>query len=278
MDAQQLRELAAAIVAHHEWLKSEGVRLPAPPDELTAVHMLRLVPGKLANTEAAPPLQAWIASRKIIYAVATSLRYLCALRDRANLAEARMEKRRRAASRVTTASSSDPAIQERFAKQIRLSHDDTHIAKVAPSLKQLGVRLRTAQKKLATFRGDLRRRHAGFVSLGMSHAPGDLALAQWLMQGCEALEADLQFFLSEIEGPAAIEPTGHVGVADNKAWFRARGEAKRSFKAAGATSSLGVLLFPDSFGPAKDLDAKRRRQTRERKEVNRAKKRRLPER
>src|SRR3954470_16058453 len=94
------------------------------------------------------------------------------------------------------------------------------------------------------------------------------------MEGCNALQADIEFFLEKIEGPIALSAAGHAAPADGKAWFRLRGDAKLWFKEAGAPSSPAAQLFPGPRFSSRDPGAKRRREDQGRKELQRAKKRR----
>ena len=102
----------------------------------------------------------------------------------------------------------------------------------------------------------------------------DRALTSWLSTRCAVLEQEIEFFVAEIQGPIAMEPTGHRGAADNKAWHRIRGEAQLALKEAGVNAADRRALFPVSHPDKDDFDAKQRRREREYKARKRAKKRR----
>ena len=165
---------------------------------------------------------------------------------------------------------------KRIAKQVALINDDSHLEQLKPSIKELALRLRTAGRKLEDFKRALRKRHSAFVKVGLegvSGASGDIALARWVMQRCEALEADLEFFVTEIEGPVAAASIGHAGSPDSKAWFRVQSAAKLLLKEAGARSGLLIQLFPSPRRRGTDPEALGRRKDADRKAVKRAKKR-----
>lgn len=272
MDDRELRELTAAVVAHREWLTDAGVQLPAAAAELSALQLVRLMPGHSAADASEP--EPWKAPRAIVEAVVTSLHSLCALRTRERVREIRTKKAEQAVQRAKDAEPEDRAQAKRALKPLQLTQDNSHVVALTPSLTQLRERLHTACRKLEKFKGDLRTRHKAFVYAGLvnfSSATRDFVLARWVSQRCEALDDDLEFLLAEVEGPVALGLTGHEGPADSKAWFRLRSQAKLSFKEAGAPASLRAQLFPEGPRPATAVDAKRRRQDKDRKEISRAK-------
>ena len=262
MDPRELDELSAAVAAHCEWLKSEQVHLRVPAPALLAVDLLHLSPTVLRNG--------------VVKAVVTSLHALCALRTRANVGESRAQAREQAIRAVKLSTPKERAEAKRIAKQVKIINDDSHFEPLRPSIKELSVRLRTAGRKLEDFKGALRKRHAAFVKAGLagvSGAPGDIALARWVMQRCDALEADLEFFVTEIEGPVAAASIGHPGSPDSKAWFRVQSNAKLWLREADAPSALSLKLFPSSRPRGADPEALRRKKDANRKAVKRAKKR-----
>jgi len=305
--AEDRDKLNAAIVAHCEWLASNGVNLSTSPERLGTVDLLQLLPGRRAwcfprggyvrllhakyrlnrKRRKKSPWKSSLRLRRpipeppkpprtVVDTVVTSLHALCALRTRDRLREVRREAREQAAERVKAAAPDHRAQARRSAKLIDLTHDDAHLASLDPQLLRLQQRLQTAAKGLAEYIQEQRERQRAFVAAGsggISGAVDELVLARWVMIRCEVLRADVGFFRDEMQGNAAAELTGHAGAADGKAWFRQRSKTKLWLKDVGAPSSLGLALFPDSFGQPDEPDAKRQQNDRERQEVKRAKKR-----
>lgn len=305
--AQDRDELNAAIVAHCEWLETNGVRLPTSAERLGTVELLPLLPvprawsfprggyarllkarlGRSrkivkkcrwnASLRLRRPVVEWKPPRTLVDTVVTSLHALCALRTRERLGEVRRAARERAAASLQAAPPEERAEVRRQAKLIDLAHDDTHIARVEPSLDQLQQRLRTASRALTTYIEGSRMRQRAFTAAGAGGIAGrdsDRTLARWIMVRCEVLEADVALFRTEMQGNAAAALTGHAGTADSKAWHRQRAKTKLWLKDVGAPTSLGPTLFPDGFGRAEDPDSNRQQKDRERKEVKRARRRR----
>src|SRR5437868_3288623 len=111
MDARELGELEAAIVAHHEWLKQAGLHLRIPPDQLAAADLLHLSPATALTGD--------------IGGVIGSLHTLCALRARARLKESRGALE---TARMAPPKGRDDA--QRLSKQIQLVTDDGHFERL----------------------------------------------------------------------------------------------------------------------------------------------------
>jgi len=262
VDPRELDELNAAVIAHCAWLKAEKVHLRVPAPELLAADLLHLSPMAPRNP--------------VIEAVVTSLHALCALRTRANVRELRAKARKHAVRVGKLSTPKERAEARRIAKQVEIVNEDSHFEPLKPSITELAVRLRTAVRKLADFQAALRKRHAKFIKAGLegvSGAPRDIALARWVMLRCDALEADLEFFSTEIEGPVATASIGRPGPPNSKAWFRVQSAAKLGLKEAGAGSALLLQLFPSPGTKGTDPEASRRKIDANRKAVKRAKKR-----
>ena len=263
VDPEDLGELEAAIAAHAQRLKTDGVMLQVPPAQLDAVHLMQLA---LDGERPA-----------VTTALITNLRALASLRTLAKISQHRADTREQAQRAVRDADADDQPTAKRRAKQAKLLTDSSHFELLAPALRDLQSRSRTARKKLKAFGKALNSRHRKFVRNELAHASGavlDRALTGWLSTRCALLEQEIEFFVAEIEGPIAMEPTGHRGVADNKAWHRIRGEAQLELKEAGLNAADRRALFPPSHPEKDDLEAKQRRREREYRTRKRAKKRR----
>jgi hypothetical protein len=304
MDASDRAKLGAAIGAHCKWLEEQGVALPADATQLETVHVLGLMPQhqvpsfppggarrlflacyRLRRRRERRRVVPWTrlrmarARRKrravsgaLVDVVIASLHRLCALRTR-DLARTTRQQRLRAANELAANAQDE---QERLrAKLVEAAHDDSHLEAVDPCLEQLQQRLRTACRQLSAFMEKLDERHEVFTQAGlarMSAAPVEIGGARAIVLRCEILDGNLTAFRRYIQGPSAEPLSGHVGPADGKAWHRVRSDSKLWLKNAGAKSSLAVRLFP-SGARVVGLDEKKRQHDRERKEVNRAKKR-----
>lgn len=263
MDAEELAELEAAIAAHCEVLKTDGVKLPVSPQQLHVIHLMELSP---SGTR--PP---------VARALITNLRALASQRTCAKIHEHRAKAREDAERAARNAKPKHQPTAQRRAKQVKILTDSSHFERLAPALSDLQSRTRGARKKLKTFRSALAARHQQFLRHGLAYASGaevDRALAAWLSTRCAVLEHEIEFFVAEIQGPIAIEPTGHRGAADNRAWHRIRGEAQLALTEAGVTAADRRALFPISHPGKDDFEAKQRRREREYKVRKRAKKRR----
>ncbi len=264
VDAQELSELEAAIAAHCERLKADGVELRVPIEQLHPMHLM-----DLPDTGPRP---------EIARALVINLRTFAALRDLAKIQQHRVEAREAAQRAVRNAAPENRADAERRAKQVELLMDGSSFEQVAPSLTELDSRQRTLGRKLDEFHGHLdhRRRRAGELELpGLAAgATLDMALTRWMFMRCVSLEADIEFFRSEIQGPVAIPPAGHAGPADNKAWHRVKGAAVLALKEAGVTASERRALFPGTHLEPLDAVSKRRKKESQRQAAKRAKSRR----
>jgi len=263
VDAEELAELEAAIAAHCEVLKADGVKLPVSPEQLHVIHLMEL---PLTGTR--PP---------VARALITNLRALASLRTRATIREHRAKDREDAERAARNAEPDHQSTARRRAKQVNLLMDSSQFERLAPTLRSLRSRSRGARKKLEAFGRALDARHRQFVHNELAHASGavlDRALTGWLSTRCAALEQELEFFLAEIEGPIAIEPTGHSGVADNKAWHRVRGEGLVMLEEAGVKPAERRALFPGTRPGKQDDPSEQRQREREYQARRRAKKRR----
>jgi hypothetical protein len=306
VNARHRRELNAAIVAHCEWLNRHGIELPAAPEVLAAAHVLEhkttdrvwtFSPGAVLAVQRARYMlrrrgsrrgDAWRRSRlfrlktgepssqpnSAVEVVVASLHSLCAFRTRLELDRIRNRIRDEAEQRVKRAPRDDGGATMRAWLPAAATSDDGPLRRVSPSLEVLQKRLRTAGRSLERFCEDLNAEHERLAKAdldGWSRTAGTAALARLLTARCDILNAHVAFFLSFMQGPAGAAPAGHRGSVDAKAWHRLRGETKLRLTQVRADPKLGVTLFPDSFGPASDPDARRMQNSRERKEIERAK-------
>jgi hypothetical protein len=298
MDEFERKALNAAVSAHCEWLDNRGVILPGKPDELETSNVLSAMPqaqvpsfpaGGHYRLQRRKP-RPWTESRRLtlrdrklrqpkapkvlVDVVLRSLNRLCALRTLDRLGDIRQRKRDEAMARVADATEDERRASLAF---VELVHNDEHLDKVEAPLEQLQQRLRTACKRLSEFVEVQAGRHATFVARGLgrlSAAPKEIAMAQWLVVRAERLDQNVGAFRQYIQGPAAEPLSGHVGVADGKAWHRLQGDVKLWLRHAGAPSSLGRALFPDPVrSRGVGIDSKRRAQKRDVKAVDRAKNR-----
>lgn len=250
-------------MAHAERLEKEGVVLRVPPEWLHAGDLMELA---LSGERPA-----------VTRALITNLRTLVSLRTLAKISQQRADAREVARRAAHDADPEHGPTAKRRAKQVALLTDSSHFEPLAAVLRDLQSRLRTTRKRLTAFDSALDNRHQKFVRNELAHASGavlDQALATWLSMRCAVLEQEIEFFDAEIQGPTAMEPTGHRGPADNKAWHRVRGEAQLALKEAGLSAIERRALFPASHPEKDDSEANQRRREREYKMRGRAKKRR----
>jgi hypothetical protein len=256
--------LEAAIDAHYERLKAEGVELRVPIEHLRPEHLMEL---PLAGAQLAGAI-----------ALITNLSAFTALRARAKIRQHRAEIRDEAQRAASDAAAEHRLEAERSAKLVELMMDCSHVERLTPALKEFEARGRTASKKLEAFHGDLDDRRRKLVRHKLPLAAGmlvDMALTRWMLMRCATLAADVEFFVGEIEGPTAMAPTGHVGAADNKAWHRVRGEALVTLDVAGVRGAQRRALLPAVRREKADSDARQRRRQRDYTATKRAKTRRI---
>ena len=263
MNDDVLRQLDAAITAHSDELNAKGVTLRVPAAQLHAHDLMTLS----------------ARDDPFVRALVTNLRALTALRALATVQASRAKSRAEACAAASSAKAEDRADAEQRARRAELLTDGSHFDRLEPSLKELRVRLRTAQKKLTQFTLDLKARHGKFVSEGLaffSGAPVDAALTHWAIACCAALEMELNYVVAELKGPLAMRGIGHVGPTDGKAWHRVAGDSVLRLKDADVNAAERRALLPGYHPEARDPDAKRRRREREYKAAERAKRRRKP--
>jgi len=249
MDDVDRAELEAAIVAHCQWLEKEHVRLPEPPDLLTAFQVFQYAK-QLAG-----------AKQLVVPAVLANLQALCAFRARATMSQAREAARESARLRVEEAEPHQKANAKRALQMIIAGTDESHIKKMTPALTALEGRLRTGERVVDAFAIALEKRHKAAAKQGFNSLHViDVAQARWIASTCRRLAADLEFFRAQVAGQEILP---HSGPTDGKAWYALRAECLVQLKEARVNAVGRRGLLPPAR-PLSDVPGRRKKQERQR--------------
>jgi hypothetical protein len=246
--AHELEELDLSIAAHVDWMRAKGGEIPVDARELTLAEALVFMDQ--------PGLQLKPRDARRALGVLSSLRRLCALRDRRAGVE-------RAHAALDARLAKFPQLVD-SAPAIRVVLDKSRFRDVERRLTVLEVRANGVRNALGVLEDEADvhaaklKRH-GYAGVAIPQTAHELACIRYFRGRLELLDDEIAAFRGELG----------LGPVDSRAWHVVRGECIRTLRKADAPISLIQKLFVDTT-LASSTEHKK---DRTRKRFNQAKKR-----